>query len=801
MTTAQDITWYNTTDNVFNISTEEHLKGLAQLVNNEIDDFSGKTINLTADIALTSNHTPIGDNSTTAKQFKGTFNGNNKTISNLSVSGVDYAGLFGYVGAGGQIKDIAVNVANISSATYAGGLAGYYASIKTIENCKVTISGKISASASTNFSYQSPHYYVHYEDPYQINVTWNESESSDCYSGGLVGYVNQTIVIKNSYSIGDISSSISAKAISRFGGCSSTGSHSRKFYVYVSAYVNAYVGGLVGYANQTLTISNSYSNSNISASSQSNSDGSMYASVGENRYCYATCYPFSWLGGLVGWGNITINNSYSIGSISVNDVNSTSIYSDLSDSKPQSYCGGLIGYSSDKTDIVNSYSSKTINETGKGTRYSGGILGNWSSGTNNSVYHNSDETNNTAGQGEPTGILGMTAEQLKKQGTFFNWDFDYIWAIDEDVSYPSLIEWKWFNKIGVLGLEEQYEYTGNSIKPKLDIQLQENGMILKKDVDYIISYDENRNVSTGGTIVVAGMGDYDGTISEIINFSITPKELTVSEAMAQNKIYDGTTLAKIEVEEINGLIDGDDVFVKDTVGNFLNKSVGTEKTVIATLTLTGIDAENYKLTQPIELIADITKKVLVISLDPKIYSIAPSDDIPNFAENLSYTGFAEGDTKDVITGTTKVNFNYLKGNSPMGNYPLTLSGALAAANYEISFDNSDLMLIIDDGTSVNNIEKINLNYGIKFTNSIVYDKAEISVILPNSEKTAQTKVIVYDAIGNVVFENTTRNDTILWDLTNKTGKFVANGSYLVVAEVKSVKGITYHYSAKLGVKK
>ena len=43
--------WYNETSTEFEISTAEQLAGLAELVNNG-NDFSGKTILLTADIVL-----------------------------------------------------------------------------------------------------------------------------------------------------------------------------------------------------------------------------------------------------------------------------------------------------------------------------------------------------------------------------------------------------------------------------------------------------------------------------------------------------------------------------------------------------------------------------------------------------------------------------------------------------------------------------------------------------------------------------------------------------------------------------
>jgi len=90
------------------------------------------------------------------------------------------------------------------------------------------------------------------------------------------------------------------------------------------------------------------------------------------------------------------------------------------------------------------------------------------------------------------------------------------------------------------------------------------------------------------------------------------------------------------------------------------------------------------------------------------------------------------------------------------------------------------------------------NYGVKFAKNIVSDKAVINVVAP--EKAVETKVVVYDAIGNIVFNASVRGDEeITWNLKNNSGRFVANGGYLVIAEVKGINNKVYPFSAKLGV--
>ena len=111
----------------------------------------------------------------------------------------------------------------------------------------------------------------------------------------------------------------------------------------------------------------------------------------------------------------------------------------------------------------------------------------------------------------------------------------------------------------------------------------------------------------------------------------------------------------------------------------------------------------------------------------------------------------------------------------------------------------------DNITPIANVRRMDNRYGIKFSVNPVSDKVEISVILPNNEKSVETKIVIYDMTGNVVYSGASTGSAtggaIVWDLRNSTGRFVANGTYLVIAEVKDRNGRTHTYSARLGVKR
>jgi hypothetical protein len=104
-----------------------------------------------------------------------------------------------------------------------------------------------------------------------------------------------------------------------------------------------------------------------------------------------------------------------------------------------------------------------------------------------------------------------------------------------------------------------------------------------------------------------------------------------------------------------------------------------------------------------------------------------------------------------------------------------------------------------DDTPISISQKSDKKHGIVIEkNPVTSDFAEIKIKTPEK---SEVKLTVYDNIGNVVYETMTRDGKVMWNLTNSAGRNVANGSYLVVAEVKGVSGKTYRYSAKLGVKR
>ena len=125
-------------DGSYTVNNEKGLKNIAELVNGGETDID---ITLDTDLTLTGEWTPIG---TYDNPYTGTFNGKDKTITELKITGSnDYAGLFGCIGSGGKVKDVTLKEVKIESdndMSDVGGVAGW--SYGTLENCSV--SGSVS---------------------------------------------------------------------------------------------------------------------------------------------------------------------------------------------------------------------------------------------------------------------------------------------------------------------------------------------------------------------------------------------------------------------------------------------------------------------------------------------------------------------------------------------------------------------------------------------------------------------------------------------------------------------------------
>lgn len=123
----------------------------------------------------------------------------------------------------------------------------------------------------------------------------------------------------------------------------------------------------------------------------------------------------------------------------------------------------------------------------------------------------------------------------------------------------------------------------------------------------------DKNTGTGKAVTFTG---FSLTGGDALNYrltgqpagvtaDITPKELTVEVAVA-DKVFDGTTDARIESASLTGVVTGDEVTLQNGTASFTSSDVGTNIPVTFTaFSISGRDAGNYTLVQPTGVTADI----------------------------------------------------------------------------------------------------------------------------------------------------------------------------------------------------
>jgi len=291
--------------------------------------------------------------------------------------------------------------------------------------------------------------------------------------------------------------------------------------------------------------------------------------------------------------------------------------------------------------------------------------------------------------------------------------------------------------------------------------------------------------------------NYDwATIKADQNFdvalTVNPIALTITGVSATNRTYNGEVTVALTGGELVGIIDGDVVSFTLGNGTMANKNADEDKAVTTAITLTGAAAGNYTLTQPIGITVNIAKADPIPAITPSTATATSDQTLADITTQLpdGWTWKEAGTTSvgevgqrthvAVFIPEDQDNFNTLE------------------ANVTIT--------VAQGPTSIRNNNTRDNRYGIVLENAIVSDVARISVITPEP---AAVNMVILDNLGNVVFSADdvragfkpapTADGAIVWNLQNFNGRFVANGTYLIVVETTCISGRRFQYSTRIGV--
>lgn len=240
----------------------------------------------------------------------------------------------------------------------------------------------------------------------------NGSVSGGEAVGGLIG-------VSYGGSISDCNVEVSAYADRHVGGM--IGQNEGDIdHCFVRSSVNGsqYVGGLVGW-HQSGLITNSCSTSSVSGGIHVGGLVGFNSDMVIQSCSNAAIFAENSVGGLVGFNSGEIRDSYATGPV-VGD----------------SGVGGLVGHNASRNPggsvVTNCYSSGEVS----GNTYTGGLVGI----AYGDILHSFWDVE-TSGQAMSRAGTGLTTAEMKQHSSFVDWDFETVWMICEDESYPHL-QWE-----------------------------------------------------------------------------------------------------------------------------------------------------------------------------------------------------------------------------------------------------------------------------------------------------------------------------------------------------------------------
>ena len=243
---AKDLGYTIESDGSYTVTSADGLMNVAELVNGGKTDIN---ITLDTDIDLTGKDwMPIG----TSNPYTGTFDGGGHTIKGLTVTTNDeYAGLFGWLGDAGTVKNVVMEGVQITknhSSGFAGGVAGF--SWGTIENCSVSgsVGGVVGAQWNGSIT----------------GCSSSATVKGTVYVGGVTGQTNSSATLTACYATGNV-------------------------IIEIDPVKNISGGGLVGF-NGGKGVRACYATGNVTSTGSSTGNVHIFGLLGDNYTTVTACY-------------------------------------------------------------------------------------------------------------------------------------------------------------------------------------------------------------------------------------------------------------------------------------------------------------------------------------------------------------------------------------------------------------------------------------------------------------------------------------------------------------------------------
>lgn len=544
--------------------------------------------------------TPIGNLS---NQYKGTFDGNNHTISGLYVNTpeTNQVGLFGCIYTA-TLKDLTIADSYLCGRMETGAVCGWIQQGSTVSNCHNTgtvvgtdyVGGVAGSCGGTS------------DNSTTITDCSNSGNvSGNGCVGGVCGLAEESTTISNCTNSGDVRGSSSGVG----GVCGDCGRSNGTGTATVSNCTNSgmvsgsyQVGGVCGEVYTNGTVSNCANSGKVSGGSS----GCIGGVCGNNKGSVESCYNTGEVSGSRDVGGVcgTISSSGTI----------TNCYYNI-----DKYDGNAIGSSEGTVNTVEGKNTKAF--------ASGEVAYLLNGSTDNGTWKqtiegsNSDATPQLTGKAVYKTVVDSPCPGYTNNSTGIR-QHDHknhvcIWCGHQD-TLP----------VTVSGITVKSKIYDGSVTAELDTtNMTLNGVLdAHKDTVTVTANGvfANANVGTNKTVTItlalggANKDEYYLSSKTITaKAAISAKPVTAVVTVAP-KTYDGTTTATVTAAVTEGLASGDSITITGLTGTFDDANVGTGKTVTVDASgksITGTGASNYDVTIPTEATGTINKAQATITME------------------------------------------------------------------------------------------------------------------------------------------------------------------------------------------
>lgn len=263
--------------------------------------------------------------------------------------------------------------------------------------------------------------------------------------------------------------------------------------------------------------------------------------------------------------------------------------------------------------------------------------------------------------------------------------------------------------------------------------------------------------ATGLTLSGTDAGNYTVNSSAATTANITPLAITVNFT-AENKVYDGSSTATILTRTLTGVIGGDDVSGSGGIANFKTVKVGNGIEVTGiNFTLSGTDAANYTVNTTATTSADITPKLLTVTIT---------------AADKTYDGTADATiltyTLNGVLGTDVVS--YTGGDATFDNKNIGIDKLVTAINFGLTGSDRTNYTVTPTATTTADITAKALSVLVTAANKI-YDGTTTAIL-----NTASLSGVVS---GDIVVLNSAGATAVFANKNVGTGKPVTVSGYTI----------------------